>query len=568
MPAGPGLSRASRALGAFAGSKLALICRYAPTVRIGSLIAGCAAALACAVPASAHAAVSLVSEGTFSTPIYATAPRADADTLYVVERGGTIRLRRSGQTLGTPFLTIPDVDTAGEGGLLSVAFSPDYSTSGLFYVYLTPDDANPGAAPHAPIQIREYRRLAGNPDVADPSSGRVVLTVAHPNNANHYGGTLQFGPDGRLYVGTGDGGGGGDPGKNAQNLGSLLGKVLRLDPRPTARAPYGVPADNPYLGGPVTELIWSHGLRNPFRFSFDRTTGELAVGDVGQARVEEVDLAGGAAPGRGLNFGWSTCEGDQDLDGSCAAPGLTAPVFTYDHPFGCSITGGVVSRDPGLEELAGRYLYGDFCRSDIRSVALADASTDAAVPGVAVSSNSVAAFGEDACGRVYVVQLSGSVGRLADGSASACSLRGEFTPAPGVAPTGTESPPPPASAASAASPALGGKPSPLVLRVRVARRQRALAKRRLTLVLSCQRPCSLLVSTRLAVPGPDLRLKTRKLSRRGGRRVVRLPIGVKSRRAIRRALRGRKRVGASIVVRARDASGATTSKRYSVRIVG
>ncbi|MEA2361590.1 MAG: hypothetical protein QOD71_735, partial [Thermoleophilaceae bacterium] len=317
-----------------------------------------------AVAPAAGAAPSLQDAGTFDTPMFATAPRADASSLYVVERGGTIRIRRGGTTLPTPFLDISseiDDDPASEGGLASLAFPTDYSTSGLFYVFMTPNDANPGAAPFAPIQIREYRRSA-NPDVAIPSSGRVVLTIPHPDANNHYGGALAFGPDGRLYISTGDGGGAGDPGDDAQRLDSRLGKILRIDPRQNGLGPYGVPVDNPFVGKPGDDLIWSYGLRNPFRFSFDRATGALSVGDVGQDQAEEIDFAPAPNAGRGANFGWNRCEANFAYPGPapCGLAGVTPPALVRPDPAAdpTAITGGVVVRDPGLPTLLGRYVYG------------------------------------------------------------------------------------------------------------------------------------------------------------------------------------------------------------------
>ena len=213
----------------------------------------------------------------------------------MVERGGTDPIVRNGSTLAQPFLDLTgDVDSSvGESGLLSMAFSTDYSTSGLFYVYLTPNDANPGQAPYAPIQLREYRRSASNPDRADPASGRIVLTIPHPDNSNHYGGTLQFGPDGRLYMGTGDGGGGGDPDGNAQNPDSMLGKLLRLDPRRNGASAYGVPQDNPLaVARPPARRSGPPACATPSASPSTAPPGALAIADVGQDRYEEIDSVG------------------------------------------------------------------------------------------------------------------------------------------------------------------------------------------------------------------------------------------------------------------------------------
>ncbi len=249
-----------------------------------------AAAGALGAPVSAEALV-LTPVDTFAAPIYAAAPPGDGRRLMVVERGGTVRVVRDGVTLAQPFLDLTtSVDTGGEGGLLSIAFPPDYVQSGLFYVFLTPRDADPGVAPFAPIEVREYRRDPADPDRALAGSARTVLQISHGEFQNHYGGGLQFGPDGFLYISTGDGGGGGDSLDNGQNVSSRLGKLLRIDPRASGTASFTVPATNPFVGVAGDDLVWSYGLRNPFRFSFDRATGDLTIGDVGQGAVEEIDF--------------------------------------------------------------------------------------------------------------------------------------------------------------------------------------------------------------------------------------------------------------------------------------
>lgn len=495
------------------------------------LIALAAVVLTASIAAPAHAAVSLQPVGTFDTPIFATSPRGAASDLYVVQRAGAIRIVRKGKTLARPFLTIPDVDDEGEGGLLSIAFSTDYSTSGLFYVYLTPDDP----AANSPIQIREYRRSVSDPSRADAASARAVLTIPHAENGNHYGGTLQFGQDGRLYIGTGDGGGGGDRDDNAQNLRSMLGKILRMDPRRTASAPYAVPRDNPFPSTPGSELVWSYGLRNPYRFSFDRATTDLTIGDVGQGRFEEIDRVAAPAAGRGANFGWNRCEGtalypDGAL-GSCT--GFVQPVFSYDHSDRCSITGGVVSRDPGVEELAGRYLYGDFCATDIRSQALGSPGSDATT---GLKGAQPAAFGEDACGRVYLVGLTGQVSRITDGSAGRCVVQRELTP-PGAAPV---------------------------------KRQKVLRRRYLAVRARCSARCSLRITGRLVIEGRrSVRLGDVKRRRLTGSKALRVPIGSKGRSTVRRALKAKRRVTVELAVRARSvAPERLTTKWLAIRIVG
>jgi glucose/arabinose dehydrogenase len=362
-------------------------------------------AAAVAAPESAAAApdARLARVGTFRSPVFVTAPPGDERRLLVVERSGRIRVVRDGRPLRRPFLDIRrSVLSSYEQGLLSLAFAPDYATSGRFYVYFSNRSGD--------IRLREYGRSAASEDQADPGSGRTVLAIPHRRYANHYGGQLQFGPDGLLYVSTGDGGGSGNPLGTAQRRSSLLGKILRIDPRRRGSRPYSVPGSNPFHGGGARREVYAYGLRNPWRFSFDRETGAIAIGDVGQDHVEEIDFAprGGAG---GANFGWNRFEGRRRFRGG-GAPGHRPPVLEKSHAAGwCSIIGGYVVRDPQLPALAGRYVYGDFCRSELRSVELrpagagGDRGSGVRVPGLS-------SFGEDALGRVYAASLEGPVYRL------------------------------------------------------------------------------------------------------------------------------------------------------------
>jgi glucose/arabinose dehydrogenase len=343
--------------------------------------------------------------GTFDDPVFVTSPPGDRARQFVVERGGRVMVVRDGRKLDTPFLDIRGQVTAGgEQGLLSLAFAPDYADSGRFSVYFTD---------HAGDQrIVEFQRR--DADRADAGSARLVLRMADAES-NHNGGLLLFGPDGLLYVGTGDGGGGGDrhgSRGNAQNLGSLLGKILRIDPRAGGGRPYQVPGSNPFTGrAGARGEIYSYGLRNPWRFSFDRTTGDLAIGDVGQNEFEEIDFVRRGA-GRGANFGWRPFEGRSRYTAGEQAPGHVPPVIVRKHSDGnCSITGGVVVRDPRLTGLLGRYLFGDFCRGRIESARLAPGRASG-VRRTSLKVSSLASFGEDAQGRVYAVSLDGPVYRI------------------------------------------------------------------------------------------------------------------------------------------------------------
>jgi len=343
--------------------------------------------------------------GSFDAPVFVTAPPGDRTRQLVVEQGGRIMVLRDGRKLGTPFLDLREqVTTGSEQGLLSLAFAPDYADSGLFYVYFTDTDGDQ--------RIVEFRRR--DADRGDPGSARLVLRMEDPES-NHNGGLLLFGPDGLLYVGTGDGGGGGDQHGargNAQNLGSLLGKLLRIDPRASGGRAYSIPARNPFVGrAGARGEIYAYGLRNPWRFSFDRKRGDLSIGDVGQNAFEEIDFVRRGA-GRGANFGWRPYEGRSRYADGESAPGHVKPVIVRSHSDGfCSVTGGVVVRDARLRGLRGRYVWGDFCEGRIESARLSRGRARG-VRQTSLKVDGLSSFGEDAQGRVYVTSLGGPVYRI------------------------------------------------------------------------------------------------------------------------------------------------------------
>jgi glucose/arabinose dehydrogenase len=316
--------------------------------------------------------VKLTRIGTFDAPLYVTQPPGDRSRLFVVQQGGKIVVVRRGHALRTPFLDVTSkIVSGGEQGLLGLAFAPDYARSRRFYVFYT--DVN------GDERLVEYR------------------------------------PDGLLYIGIGDGGGGDDqhgPIGNGQNLGTMLGKILRIDPRPSGSKPYTVPRDNPFVGrAGAKPAIYAYGLRNPWRFSFDRATGDIAIGDVGQDHVEEIDFRtrGNA---RGVNFGWRAWEGTRRVDPGLRVPDAAMPVLQYTHDRGgCSVTGGYVIRDRRLPALNGRYVYGDFCAGDLFTAKLRqDGARGRRSTGLHV--DALSSFGEDQRGRVYVTSLSGPVYRL------------------------------------------------------------------------------------------------------------------------------------------------------------
>jgi glucose/arabinose dehydrogenase len=359
--------------------------------------------------ASAKGGIGLKRIGSFESPVYVTGAPGFPKLVFVVEQPGRILVLGDGRR-PRPFLDLRGrVNYGGERGLLSIAFPPDYARSKRFYVYYT-DGA--GA-----IRVDEFRRRTATRAAA--GSRRAVIRVPHAENNNHNGGQLQF-LGNLLFLATGDGGSGGDPPNNAQNKEVLLGKLLRIDPRASNGKPYSVPSSNPFVGGPGRDEIYSYGLRNPFRFSFDTATAKqprIAIGDVGQNQFEELDyLTVGEA--NGANFGWDAFEGfDRYEDENSGTPdpgGTVKPIFAYGRGRGggsCTIIGGYVIRDPRLAGLQGRYLYADLCEGQLRSLVphLKRASDDRKL-GARVESPT--SFGEDQRRRLYVTSLEGPVYRL------------------------------------------------------------------------------------------------------------------------------------------------------------
>ena len=339
--------------------------------------------------------------------------RDGSGRLFFVQQTGKIMVWKNAVVLPAAFLDISSMVMAGgERGLLGLAFHPDYRNNGYFYVNYT-------RSPDGATVVARYSRSATDPDVADAQTARVLLTIAQPY-PNHNGGALRFGPDGYLYIGMGDGGSGNDPQNHAQDLTSLLGKILRIDVNTTTGLlPYGIPADNPFVGSPRPDVrpeIWAYGLRNPWRFSFDRLAGDLFIGDVGQSAREEIDFVRAGTAG-GINFGWRVMEGTQctNLGGGppCNDPGFTQPIVDYDHSQGCSITGGYLYRGREVPELiptspptTGQlfnavYVYGDYCRGTIWQIS-ATAAGGVSNSELLASGLLISTFGEDESGEIYV----------------------------------------------------------------------------------------------------------------------------------------------------------------------
>jgi Glucose / Sorbosone dehydrogenase len=453
--------------------------------------------------APAAAAPSLVPVGTFDQPVHVAAPPGDT-RLFVVEKPGRVV-----QVGGAPFLDITTlVEDTGERGLLSIAFAPDYATSGLFYLFYT---ANDGA-----LTVREGTRSASDPNRGE--LGRILFTVEHSSATNHNGGQLAFGPDGALYVSTGDGA---TTPMNAQLPGSLLGKILRIEPR-VQSAP----------------TVWALGLRNPWRFSFDRQTGDMLIGDVGADAREEVDFAPAGAANR--NYGWPACEGNPP--GGCPLAGAVPAALSLDQPEYTGVIGGFVVRDAGLPTLLGRYVFGDLSKTTVMSAVVnagggGDLRAETGLPVTAASS-----FGEDGCGHVYVASLNGPVYRIQDGPASPCPATGSI--------------PPP-----------GGQPSDTVgcaISARPARRVQRIVRRgkRLRIRLRATEACTATVRAK------RFRTKRNVALRADLTRVVRVKPTKKGLRRMRRALarseRGRLRI--TVRISARDAAGNATAARLRPRV--
>ena len=472
-----------------------------------------AAALAlAALPAAAEAAPSSVKVGDFSEPVHVAGPPNDASRVFVVEQGGLVKVVVNGQTAAAPFLDLTEetlTDGGGERGLLSIAFAPDYASSGRFYVFLTARGSAWGeGVGDGDILVLEGRRSAQNPNVAETATPRIVADVDH-SASNHNGGQLAFGPDGALYASIGDNA----AGANAQSGGTLFGKIRRFaDPRKSA-APD----------------IWARGLRNPWRYSFDRVTGEVWIGDVGEVTQEEIDHVPFTSAG-GHNFGWPDCEGTL---GDCG--GFAAPVMTFEHDAGyVAIIGGFVVRDPGLPSLAGRYLFGDLAKQTAVSAAAASPSPR---PEAGVPTSGTRSFGEDGCGRIYVA-MAGEVRRVTETASSTC-----------VPPVSL--PGPPGGGQPSPGPAPGSDTTKPVVRVKK-------GKRRVGAFVIRLRSAE---DARATVKARGYR--TRRVRLAAG---VSRAVKVKAKRATVRRLRDRRRVVRTVRIRVVDAAGNATVKTPRIRL--
>jgi glucose/arabinose dehydrogenase len=359
-------------------------------------------------PGELKLALSVVSDE-LQFPVDLATPPGDS-RLFVAERAGRIRVIENGVLLPAAFLDIVDRVSIAfpEQGLLGLAFDPAYATNGRFvvnYIDLNGD-----------TRISAFRASA-DPNLADPDSEELILFVGQPFD-NHNGGQLAFGPSGHLYLGLGDGGSSRDPADNGQNVGTLLGKLLRVDL--DGGTPYAIPADNPFTAiESARGEVWSYGLRNPWRFSFDRATGDLYVADVGQDSFEEINVSlASDGAGRGVNYGWDVMEGPECFEPSsgCDQTGLELPALSYDHGEGCSVTGGYVYRGGAIPELSGTYFYADYCRGWVRSFRFANGAVTDQREWESLAASNISSFGQDAAGELYVLTAGGTVYRIVEGT--------------------------------------------------------------------------------------------------------------------------------------------------------
>ena len=359
--------------------------------------------LACGVPVQAAPIAKAVLIDTFDSPVYVTHAPGSNQLLFVVEQTGRVQVLENEVTQITPFLDVSGlISCCGERGLLSIAFAPNYATTGLFYIAFTNTNGD--------VEIDEYRRSAGDAKQADPASQRRVLVVRHRDAGNHNGGQLQFGPDGFLYISIGDGGA--TP-EAAPNLRSLLGKILRIDPRQQGGNRYTIPHDNPYVGMMRRKKeIYAYGLRNPWRFSFDRN--HIAIADVGQIRQEELNfLTIGDA--KGVNFGWPEFEGNRAYDSAHPGPDpAKKPIYVYSHTHGrCAIIGGYVSHDPRIAAIKDRYLFGDLCDGRIFSLLPDAASQEVShITYIGITATQLSSFGVGPQRMIYITQTTGELSRI------------------------------------------------------------------------------------------------------------------------------------------------------------
>jgi glucose/arabinose dehydrogenase len=505
-----------------------------------ALLAALIAPAALVAPGPANAAT-LTDLGSFTQPVYLAAPPGDDSRLMVVQKEGVIRVVSSGAQ-GT-FLdvdaAVPNgVQSTGEQGLLSMAFAPDYATSGRFYVYYTADDGTTTDGSHN--RVDEFT-VSPNRSQADPTSRHLVIELPHNTGAaNHNGGQIAFGPDGKLYIAPGDAA----TSANSQSANNVLGKVLRIAPTPGGG--YTSPPDNPYAapGNPGRDEILHVGLRNPYRFSFDRLTGDLIVGDVGESTEEEVTLLPAGTPG-GRNLGWPICEGPC---GGSPPPNYFGPALYYSQGSPRAVTGGVVVRDASLPELYGCYVYGDFYEGAIRATTLRPQAQAGHGPTTGLSVDGLAGFGQDNAGRVYAAALNGGHVYRIDATGA-----------------------PRAACATAVPSGAGGDKTAPKLRTKTKRRQRVLHQHGVIGYGRCPgESCKISMSGRVRIGKLSYPLhKVTKAASADKRLRLRVKLTKRAKANLKKARKRHKRAVVDVAYRARDAAGNRSKLgRIRVRVTG
>ncbi|HEX6460054.1 MAG TPA: PQQ-dependent sugar dehydrogenase [Thermoleophilaceae bacterium] len=534
------------------------------TVLLGLLVAAF-------LPTSAHAGVVATHVGDFDNPTYITSPPGDTHRVMVVEQPGVVKVIKDGVIQSTPFLDISSIVTGPthypidpEQGLLSIAFPPDYATSKRFYAYYTSKTCTDSLG--CDDVLAEFD--ATSADQASPTP-HVLIDMPHPNHVNHNGGQLQFGPDGDLYISTGDGGGSNDVEHNAQQKSNLLGKILRIHPGASS---YSIPAGNPFSGdnchtgsngGSNCPEIWSYGLRNPWRFSFDSVTGDMIIGDVGQSRDEEIDFAPHPGLNAGVNYGWPCYEG---FELNAARPSaectplpspVTFPQLVYHHSCagasfcGEGVIGGYVMHDPSLPALGGCYVYGDLGTPRLRTVRLtATSATGDTDLGPQVSS--LSSFGEDASGHLWAADVTGPVYRLDfDGNAATTQTCYGSPGGPTPPPAATDKTPP-------------------TLSLRWHRHQRVLRTRSIKVAVKVNEASTLTGTGTIRTGGKAAVIRFKRARRKvvpGHRVTLKLRLTKRGFRSLRRAMSHRRTRIAHVTVTAKDAAGNGRSRRISIRLV-
>jgi glucose/arabinose dehydrogenase len=526
---------------------------------------------------TAIAAPTLTPIGNFTNPVLVTAPAGDPHRVFVVERGGTVRIVRDGVTLAQPFLDVSADLDPDRVGLASMAFAPDYATSGYVYVLYDARDVA-GTTPGVDVVLDRYTRSASDPDRVDPASKVQILRLDFSNTSDHDADHIAFGPDGLLYMSIGEGA---SDFNQAQDPHAMRGKLLRIDPLPDGS--YRIPRNNPFANNGGDPRVFAYGMRNPWRFSFDPDHRQVLIADVADGHWEEVDALN-IDTGGGENLGWPCWEGtaQHNTDGPCTTPPVqTAPIFEYDHLNGrCAIIGGPVVRDPSLPDLDGRYLYGDFCTGEIRSIALGTNASDDRSIGVSAPFFGLSSFGEDGCGHLYVAHQEdqanqqgnnppgGNVWRIDDGTYVPCpDPQKPPEPPPGQTPPPTDPVPPPDPGPSSESAVLARDQTPPRLSIYRARKQKVVRRRQVVIGAKCNERCTITATVALTNRAGTVRRSFQRVAPADRLVKMKLRVGGRSLKTLRSLARNGRKTRVRLRVTARDAAGNASKRTVFVTAV-